>query len=350
METSSLAIPVPPCLIDDSPKKYRALVLCPPHLEHYVFPPEILRDIRQLVDCPWPVLDPDKWREAKSALREADFIICTWGMPLLSEEFLAAVPLLKAVFHAAGSVKYFVTDAGWERGLVIASAGVANGIPVAEYTLGAILLSLKRFWHCSREMRLPKGRPEVYTIPGAYHSKVGLVSMGAVGRSTARLLAPFDLRLLAYDPCFSAEQASELNVKMVGIEELFRECDVISLHTPWLPETEHMITGKLIASMKEGATLINTARGAVVAEDEMIEVLTRRPDLSAILDVTHPEPPAKDSPLRSLPNVVLTPHIAGSTQRECARMGQSMVDELRRLLRGEPLLHAIEKRLLTEMA
>jgi phosphoglycerate dehydrogenase-like enzyme len=187
-------------------------------------------------------------------------------------------------------------------------------------------------------------------VPGGYCTKVGLVSLGAVGRATAQLLKPFEFKLLAYDPFLPPEHARELNVGLVSLEELFRECDVISLHAPWIPETERMITGKLIASMKEGATLINTSRGAIVAEDEMIEALTRRPDLSAVLDVTHPEPSAPDSPLRSLPNVVLTPHIAGSMQGECARMGSWMVDELRRYVSGEPLRHQVTRDMLTRLA
>jgi phosphoglycerate dehydrogenase-like enzyme len=271
-------------------------------------------------------------------------------MPVLSGEFLEAAPALKAVFYAAGSVKGFVTDAGWERGIVVSSAWAANGVPVAEYSLAAILLSLKRFWHFSRMTRSGAVRSDDLNLPGAYHTKVGLVSLGAVGRATARLLKPFDLTLLAYDPFLPAGAAEDLNVGLVPLEELFRECDVISLHAPWIPETERMITGRLIASMKEGATLINTSRGAVVAEDEMIEVLTRRPDLSAVLDVTYPEPPAPDSPLRSLPNVILTPHIAGSMQGECARMGSWMAVEFQRYVSGEPLRHAVTRDRLARMA
>jgi phosphoglycerate dehydrogenase-like enzyme len=328
----------------------RALVFCPPNLQQNVFPREVLTELGQLVDTPWPVFDPSQWREAKCELQSADFIFSTWGMPLLDEEFLAAAPNLKAVFYAAGSVKGFVTDAGWERGILVSSAWVANSIPVAEYTLGTILLSLKRFWHCSRAMRLPQEQRVMEKTPGAYRSKIGLVTLGAIGRSTLKLLAPLDLTVLAHHPSLTPEQAAELNVKLVSLEELFRECDVISLHTPWLPETEGMINGKLIASMKEGATLINTARGAIIAEEEMIEVLSSRPDLSAILDVTHPEPPAADSPLRTLPNVILTPHIAGSTDAECARMGKWMVDELRRYLEGAPLQYLVKKETLARKA
>jgi phosphoglycerate dehydrogenase-like enzyme len=115
-------------------------------------------------------------------------------------------------------------------------------------------------------------------------------------------------------------------------------------------ETEGMITGEHLAMMKPNATFINTARGAVVREDEMIEVLQQRPDLFAILDVTYPEPPEPGSPLYTLPNVVLTPHIAGSLDNECRRMGKYAVTELRRYLNGEPPLWGITREQAAKLA
>ena len=315
-----------------------------------MFPPAVLSEISRSAERPWPVLDPGNWREAAEAISRADVILSTWGMPALDREFLDVASSLKAVFYAAGSVKGFVTDACWERGIVVSSAWAANGVPVAEYSLATILLSLKRFWHYSRMMRDGASGHGGLHVPGGYHSKVGLVSLGAVGRAAARMLQPLDVTLLAYDPFLPGEQAAELQVGLVSLEELFRECDVISVHAPWIPETERMITGDLISSMKHGATLINTSRGAVIAEDEMIEVLRRRPDLSAVLDVTFPEPAAADSELRSLPNVVLTPHIAGSMQGECARMGSWMADEFRRFVSGVPLRYGITQAMLAKMA
>ena len=179
-------------------------------------------------------------------------------------------------------------------------------------------------------------------MPGAYGSTVGLVSMGVIGRQVRERLRMLNVNVIAYDPFVSAEQAREYDIEMVALDEVFRRADVVSLHTPWLPETERLVTGALIASMKEGATLINTSRGAVIAEDEMISVLAMRPDLTAMLDVTHPEPPAPDSPLLRLPNVFLTPHIAGAMHNECRRLGRFMVDELRRYVNGEPLIGAID--------
>jgi phosphoglycerate dehydrogenase-like enzyme len=139
-------------------------------------------------------------------------------------------------------------------------------------------------------------------------------------------------------------------VELLPLDELFRRADVVSLHTPLLKETEGMITGAHLASMKPGATFINTARGAIVREKEMIEALKKRPDLQAVLDVTHPEPPEPGSPLYTLPNVILTPHIAGSMDGECRRMGRYMVEELRRFVDGKPLRWQITREMATNRA
>jgi phosphoglycerate dehydrogenase-like enzyme len=229
----------------------------------------------------------------------------------------------------------------WRRHPGCACAYAANAVPVSEYVLAAILFSLKRGWHfafMTRHDRTISGQSQV---PGAYGSTVGLVSLGMVGRQVRERLRPFDLRVVAYDPFVTSQEARTLDVDLMSLEDLFESSDVVSLHTPWLPETEGMILGSHLASMKRNATLINTSRGAVVRETEMVEVLRERTDLWAVLDVTHPEPPEPDSALYALPNVVLTPHIAGSLGRECRRMGRLVVDELRRYVEGEPLRHEV---------
>lgn len=331
--------------------RIKALLFAPENLVESVFPESVITEFERSAAFIGGPVEPALWRQTSDRLAEAEVIVGTWGMPKLDDEFLAAAPKLRAVFYAAGSVKGFVSEASWARGITISSAWAANGVPVAEYTLGTILLSLKRFWHFTRTMRTPEGsKPDALRIPGAYRSKVGLVSLGAVGRATARLLQPFEIDVLAYDPFLPAEQATELGVTLVSLESLFDQCDVVSIHAPWIPATERMINKSLISRMKNGATLINTSRGAVVAEDELCEVMATRPDLSAVLDVTYSEPPAPDSPLRQLPNVLLTPHIAGSMQAECARMGSWMAEELRRFGAKEPLRYSISKEQLASMA
>lgn len=304
-----------------------------------IYGPEEQRAIAELADIYAPQQTADSVRQNPEVLKNAELIFSGWGMPLMDEQFLAAAPNLKAVFYGSGSIRYFTTDAFWERNIVITSAYAANAIPVAEYTLGAILLSLKHFWRFCDEVKENRGEhwnPD-RAVPGVYQSTVGLISFGMVARRVLELMRPFDLKCLVYCPFLSEETATELNVELCTLPELFRRADVVSLHTPDLPETRGMITGSLFASMKPGATFLNTARGIVVREDEMIGVLQQRPDLTAVLDVTWPEPPVLDSPFYTMKNVILTPHIAGSMGPETRRMGHSMTEELRRYIAGKPL-------------
>ena len=330
--------------------KFRTKFLCRPNFTEQVFPASVLEHFTPHIEGSVEFVDPVNEELRKAALVTTEVIVGTWGMPKLDRSFLEAAPALRTVLYAAGSVKSFVTEEFWERGIKLSSAWAANGIPVSEYVTGAILLSLKRFWHFSRHMREEHQTPQSIVVPGAFRSKVGLISMGAVGRLTTRLLRNFDLDVMVFDPFLSLTQASELGVRLVGLDELFRECDVVSIHAPAIPATERMITGAHVASMKEGATLINTSRGIVISEDEVIKVLTSRRDLTAILDVTHPEPPVLDSPLRRLPNIILTPHIAGSMNAECARMGFWMAEELARLAKGEALHYEVTRAMLATMA
>lgn len=269
-------------------------------------------------------------------LREAEVVLSTWGMPRLDAPYLDQAPALRCVFYGAGSVRAFVTPESWRRGVRVVSAWELNAVPVADFTLGAMLLSLKRAFDLSRAMRENQAvDPEA--VGGTYGSRVGLISLGAVGRLVRERLRPFEVRVAAFDPFLAEDEARRMGVERMELDDLFATCDVVSVHTPLLPETRGMIGGRQLRRMRSRATLINTARGAILREPELIEVLRERTDLQAVLDVTDPEPAAPNSPLRTLPNVVLTPHVAGSVGPERRRLGAAMVEELERYLRGEPL-------------
>ncbi|HEY3377516.1 MAG TPA: hydroxyacid dehydrogenase [Armatimonadota bacterium] len=280
--------------------------------------------------------------EVLERLAEADILFSSWGMPVVDEAFLQAMPRLRAIFYAAGSVKGFVTPAMWARGITLSSSAVANAVPVAEYTIGVILLSNKRFWSMmGTTQRLP--------VPGNYRRTVGIISASMVGRDVIRLLQPYAMDVLLYDPFVDAEQAARLGVRKVELTELMAASDIVSLHAPNLPSLRHMINAELLAQMKDGATFINTARGALVDEAALIDELSSG-RLHAVLDVTDPEPPAADSPFYTLPNVIYTPHIAGSMDQECHRMADFALAELERYLAGEPLHNAIQPDALARMA
>lgn len=295
------------------------------------------------------VYAPPQTRETVAAqpevLAEAEVILSGWGAPRMDQAFLGAARNLKAVLYGAGSVRSFVTPEFWSSGIRLTSAYAANAVPVSEYTVAAVLFSLKKGWRLSQAVRTHRSfaaKDENRSlVRGAFGAAVGLVSLGQVGRLVRERLRPFDLNVLAYDPYLNYRDADDLDLELVSLEELFSRSDVVSVHTPLLDGTRGLITGALIEAMPHGATFINTARGAVVREEELIKVLSARPDLQAVLDVTDPEPPFPESPLYSLPNVVLTPHIAGSQGAECRRMGQYVAEELRRYVSGQPFVWEI---------
>lgn len=312
-----------------------------------------LNDIQKHVEIYAPPQTAQSIRENLGLLEQADVIFSGWGGPLLDEDFLAAAPRLKAFFYGAGTIRALVTDAFWRSGILITSAAAANAVPVAEFTLAQIILSLRLAWRAALDIKR-EGRYSTeikQRIPGVYRTTVGLISLGLIGRMVAEHLRILDVHVIAYDPFVQPETAAQLNLELCAtLDEVFQRAEVVSLHTPWLKETEGMITGAHFRQMKPNATFINTARGAVVREAEMIEVLQQRPDLTALLDVTYPEPPAEASPLLTLPNIVLTPHLAGSTNQECERMGRYMVEELERFVKGEPLRYGITREQFQRMA
>lgn len=306
-----------------------------------IYGPDQRAQVAELVGGEPPFATPVEARRGDPRLADVEVLLSGWGVEPLDEETLAAMPRLRAVLDGAGSVRGIVTPALLARGVEVSSAAEGNAVPVANYATSMIHLSLKRVWEFLRSSH-PRSETEKDRVAGAYGATVGIVALGHVGRLVAERLRGEDLRLLAHDPYVTPDEARELGVDLVGLDDLFRVSNVVTLHVPLYdgPDgtgTQGLVGRELLASMGERATLVNTSRGAVVRTDELAEVLAARPDLQAVLDVTDPEPLPADHPLRSLPNVVLTPHVAGSLGPECHRLGQMMVDELRRFLGGDPL-------------
>jgi phosphoglycerate dehydrogenase-like enzyme len=286
-----------------------------------------------------PLPDASQRRLPADHFPAVETLFTGWYSPRLDAALLNKFPSLRIVFHAGGSVKSIVTDHFWDRGVRLACTARANAIPVAEFTLAQIILSLKHAWRSARATQ--NNRRFVRNdaaVPSCYGSVVGIISVGLIGRMVAERLRHLDVRVICFDPFLSARDAIALEVEPCTLEEVFARSDVVTCHAPLLAETTHLLRESHFASMKPGATFINTARGAIVHEPEMVAVLARRPDLFAALDVTDPEPPLENSPLFDLPNVLITPHIAGSIGPECHRMGRMIVDEVRRYLAGQSLL------------
>lgn len=271
-------------------------------------------------------------------LADVDILLTSWGCPTIDAAVLRNAPKLRAIVHAAGTVKAMISDAVWEQDIPVCSMADLNALPVAEYVLAMILLENKRVLPVMAEHRRSRRYPDesVYAGAGNYRRRVGLVSASKVGRRVAELLQPFDLEVVIADPYCPAAEIEALGAAKVELDELFASSQIVSLHAPLLPATIGMITGELLDRMPDGSTFINTARGRIVDQDALIKVAaTGR--IRAVLDVTDPEPLPADSPLWELPNVVLTPHLAGSKGAELDRMADGAIGEINRIVAGLPL-------------
>jgi len=317
---------------------------------HAVYGKGRLDRLRELTDLYPDVIAEANFDAHADNLNDLEVVFSTWGMPHLTATHLDRLPSLQAVFYAAGSVKGFARPL-LERGITVASAWAANGIPVAEFTLAQMLLSCKGYFRNVRASRDPDSPYwQAPQGPGVFGESIAIIGAGMIGRHVIALLKPFTLNILVVDPYLPDADATALGVEKVSLEDAFRRALVVSNHLPNLPSLERVLNGPLFASMREGATFINTGRGAQVDADALAATLAARPDLTALLDVTYPEPAPADSPLRKLPNVRLSTHIAGSINDEVVRMADFMIAEFQRWQAGEPLQYAVTLDKLDTMA
>jgi len=286
-------------------------------------------------------------------LSEVEFIFSTWGMATLNEDEIKTIfPSLKAVFYAAGTVQYFARPF-LNCGVKIFSAWAANAVPVAEYTVAQIVLANKGFFRVSPLASVgerEKACREFEKFSGNYGAKVGIIGAGMIGRLVIEMLKAYDIDVVTFDPFLPDETAEKLGVEKVSLEEIFAECNVVSNHLANNAQTHGMLNGKLFSKMFPYATFLNTGRGAQVVEKDLVDVLKKRPDLTAILDVTWPEPPENDSEFFALPNCILTPHIAGSSGDEVKRMSAYMLEEFKKFISGEKTEYEVTAKMLEIMA
>lgn len=310
----------------------KALFILEDNIRQRVYPDDLIAQFAELVELIAPPQTKAQITANPSLLQEMEILISSWRCPRLDAAFLAQAPQLQAVFYGAGTIKRLVSDAMWDRGIRITHAASANADCVAEVVVAQIVLSLKGMWSEVARVRQQRsfnkeGKNRAYL--GVRGATVGIIGLSLVGRQVIRRLAPYRVRILAYDPYASAQDEAELGIELVSLGDLFASSAVTSLHAPWLPETEGMVNRQLLEQMPPYSTFINSARGALVDEGALIDVLRQRPDVYALLDVTHPEPPPPESALYDLPNVVLTPHTAGAVGvNDTRRLGECMLDEL----------------------
>jgi phosphoglycerate dehydrogenase-like enzyme len=277
---------------------------------------------------------------ARDRLRDAEVLVTSWGAPALTAERLRGAPSLRAVFHSAGSVRSLVTDEVWARGITVTSAADANAIPTAEFTLAAIVFAGKKVPFIAADPVAAQsgwGDVDGYGDLSNYRRTVGVVGFSRVGRRVVQLLRQLDMaECLVADPYADPVEVATAGGTLVELADLLARSEILSLHAPELPSTRHMIGAAELARLPDHATVVNTARGSLV-DSAALAAECRSGRLFAILDVTDPEPLPAGDPLRSVPNVLLTPHLAGSLGTEVLRLTDHTLDELARYTAGEPL-------------
>ena len=272
-----------------------------------------------------------------------EVIFATWGIPVFTPEQFAKMPKLKAVFYAAGNVKAFAQGL-LDRDIILVSAWAINAIPPSEMCLSQILLSLRGYFRTVRQYRAMKSfAAKTFWRPGVTDETVGLIGLGFIGTRVRELLRDYPVKVIAHDPFLTPERAKALDVESVSLDDVFQRAYIVSNHIPDLEWTRGTLTAKHFGAMREGATFINTGRGAQVVEADLIATLKARPDLTALLDVTWPEPPAADSEFWRLPNVVISPHIGGTVCHEVVRLADCVIEEFQAWQAGRPLRYQVTK-------
>ncbi|MER5950678.1 hydroxyacid dehydrogenase [Streptomyces sp. NPDC001904] len=299
-----------------------------------VFPPALRARLGRSVRlAPRPLTGPLDSPGAADVLAATEILVTGWSCPPLTPQVLSCAPRLKAVVHAAGSVRPLVTDAVWERGLLVSSAADANAGPVVAFTVAAVTFAVKNA--LATAARYADAWPRFDERSGADGRTVGVIGASRIGRRVIEALRAdaAGYRILLCDPYVDEAGAARLGAELTDLAGLCRRSAVVSVHAPELPETRGLVSAGMLRLIPDGGTLINTARGALVDTDALAaECATGR--LSAFLDVTEPEPLPAGHPLLALPNVLVTPHIAGAQGTEVERLGRYAVEEVERYVTG----------------
>ena len=290
----------------------------------------------------------------RAFLRETEVLVATWDFVPFTEDQLAEYfPKAKLLLYGAGSVQGFARPF-LARGIRVVSSWVAMSIPVMEFSTSLVILANKGYFtglaaYKTQGFKTAKELCST-TYPGSFETKVGILGVGMIGSAVARRLKQSNIEVLAYDPYLKEERAVELGITKTSAEAVFSECQTITNHMAHNKDTEGLLDYRLFSRMKDNATFVNSARGASVVEADLIRALKEKPTRTAILDVSWPEPVPEGHEFLSLPNVFLTPHIAGYANQEVLRLADYMFDELLRYKKGEKLEYEVTLPMLATMA
>jgi D-3-phosphoglycerate dehydrogenase len=286
----------------------------------------------------WTIVSPDKEHLA-GELADAEAIVVR-SATFVDAPMMDKAPKLRVIGRAGVGVDNVDLDAATKRGVVVMNTPGGNAVAVAEHTF-ALMLAMARFIPRAHST-MAAGNWEKKTLQGTElrGKTLGIVGLGRVGVEVLRRAQSFGMKVLAHDPYVAPSLAQQLNVTMVPLDDLYAQSDYITLHVGLTPQTQGMINPETIGRMKKGVRLVNCARGELLNEPAVVEALQSGQLGGAGLDVYSHEPP-KDSPLMTLPNVVLTPHIAGSTNEAQEAVGVQIALQIREYLTKGVIQNAV---------
>lgn len=311
------------------------------------FPKEQVERLESLGEVEWNRTDRQYTRdELKERLVGTDICVTGWGCPKIEEEMVADAEQLKLIAHDAGTVGPYVALEVFDKGIHVCTGNRMFAESVAESVIAYALASLRKIPQFNSDLHGDVlWREANFHNSGLLEKTVGLISFGMIAQELVKLLRPFHCKILVDSDFVTQEQLNEygMDIHKATMKEIFQICDVVSVHATLIPENYHIIGRDLLRSMKEGALLVNTSRGAILDEAALAEVLAEG-RISAALDVFETEPLPLDSPLRRLPNALLIPHMGGPTIDRRRAVTRYVIDDIERFIKGEPMLGEVDKK------
>jgi D-3-phosphoglycerate dehydrogenase len=267
--------------------------------------------------------------------RDVDALIIS-SRDAISRRIIEGCPKLRIISKRGAKPSNVDIQAATERGIPVTWTPGSNAVSVAEHALMMILAQMKRVIRSMSGQKDGEWRGDL--VPGneLYGKTVGIIGLGQAGTELAKRLSCFAVDMVAYDPYVPRERAVKLNLKMLGLEELLKISDVVTLHCDLTRETRHLIGEEQLKRMKKGAYLVNTARGELIDTRALYDALKEGLIAGAALDVFEEEPTGRDNPLFSLDNLLHTPHMAGITHESVGREPVWAAEEVVRVLKGVP--------------
>lgn len=275
-----------------------------------------------------PDTRPETLREL---VQDADGLIVRTKLP---EDIFEFAPQLKACVRHGVGLDFIPVEAATAKGIPVANLLEANKQGVVEYVVGAALSLARDFRRLDRELRHDGWRArEGYAGIELSGRVLGVVGCGRIGRSVADAMrSAFGMQVIGYD---TARVSPDAGIRQVSLRELFEQADIITLHLPSTNDTQDIVGADLLGRMRDGALLINAARGDLIDERALVDGLSIGRPAAAAIDVFRAEPPEKDHPFLAIPNLLLTPHIAGGTRESGLRMSMQSVDAMLKILSGQ---------------